>query len=528
MDIFGVYNLTTGECQIEGVRAKHLRQECWDVWALCATDGPVCEGILQRFTENKQVCLEEMFLAVVYDRDRSIVTIVADETTSPWNFYYVQNEDKVFFSTSLKDVLLRSKIQRVLDIHSAKAFLANGYIVGETTLIENVKKLSFGHEIVLKKGEVVQVEYAQPTREKISPKAAKTLLLPTIQKSIEKSMEQTGDVFVPVSNGYDSNLILHTVLGCTDRKVQAYTVGSKNGSNETAAVKENVKNLNVDLYIEQIDETYFEHFADIVWRLDGSVYESGVFLQYALAKAVGAAGAKYLLCGEGSDEVQNQRYAQSRDRVCCGKNLRDKKYFTYSDPFVGTNMMIMKKSAIMLNSFGVVGRYPFKSASVVSVAAANARANGTEKKLYKRQCQKLFPPSVAANVQTRGGTTGVKTVLDAGMLQKLKETMHDHELISKIRNAENTIVTDAYTKKLRREQGLKRIVAEISGNGLAKGTRNILRNRKDSYLGKLFKEAYLVLFDKLFISGEYDHAFGMQSVPVVTSDLIFVKDNEIG
>lgn len=525
MIVYGVYDCATGESVVHEEGAKYLETDDLDIWVLNTSSHSLCGAIAEAYLNDVPVNADEMYLAFLYDRRKQEFVIFADITTSPLNLYYAPNNGKVYFSTSLKKLLLESAVEKKLDIQAAKAFLSNGYIVGESTLVEGVYKLSFGKKVVISKRSVEQVPCSLVARHMEKVVKDKEALIPTIQSSIKTAMCDVYEIAMPLSNGYDSNLILSTVLNNTDQRVKAFTVGGKAGISEAEAVADNVKDLNVELHTAIVDASYFEYFADIVWRLDGSVYESGVFLQYALAKMASEAGVSCLLCGEGSDEVQSKYYQESMNCTVEEKEPRDKKYYTYSHPFVGTHLMIMKKSAVMLNSFGIVGKYPFKSASVAAAAAAVTKENGTDKRYYKKLCRKLFSDKIASNLQTRGGTTGVRTVIAEEDLALLKQRVKGDPLFERIYGAQNVIVTDSYTKKLRREQGRKRVLSQIRQMGMIKAAKSILNNRRGSSLTKLFKEAYLLIFCELFISGQYDDMFLCDSAPVTTSELLFAKEN---
>ncbi len=523
MFVFGVYDLENGELNISENGAKHVCKNEVDAWILNVSTDSMCQNIVDCFLDKRPVIIDEMYLAFVYNRNCKKLEIFADITTSPYNLYYTEKSGKIYFSTSLKILLYESRIERSLDFESAKSFLSNGYVVGETTLIKKVKKLTFGNKLDLSIGNAVQVKSLFTSKHQSSSINFEGQLLDSMQKSIIGMLQEGETVALPLSNGYDSNLILDTVLKNTDKKIIAFTVGGKYGSNEISAVKDNLSGTDVKLCTELIDESYFEYFSDIIWRLEGSVYESGVFLQYALAKTVKQQGVKILICGEGSDEVQNKYYAESMNRVLVNNSPRDKRYFTYSDPFVGTNLMIMKKSSVMLNSFGITGRYPFKSASVASAAMSVSKKNGTEKKYYKKLCGNLFDEKITKNLKTKGGTTGVRTVVDSYTLEQLQKFIQGNELISEIKKAKNDIVKDSYTKKLRKEQGVKRILKEIRDEGLIRGMRQILNNRKYAPLASLFKQVYLVIFNELFIKNDCYDSFSSEEAPVSTRELLFGK-----
>ncbi len=522
MIVFGVYDLTNGECfvQSEGIRKKQIGE--LDLWVLNTPPKDISNVIGEQILNNQPLNIDDMYLALVYDHREKSLFISSDITTSPLNFYYTQKEQKIYFSTSLKYVVKESKIERVLNLDAAKAFLVNGYIVGKETLIQNVYKLEFANDLKLEIGKCTLVpKKHQPQPEKRPGKARKKLI-PTIQESILKNAGLESDVFMPLSNGYDSNLILNTVLTNNATRVHAITVGGRNGSDETEAVKQNVENIQaLELHTVMIDETYFEFLPDIVWRLDGCVYESGVFLQYALAKKAKEIGATYLLCGEGSDEVQNKYYRGSIRRVFAGEASPDKKYFTYSDPFIGTNLMIMKKSAVMLNSFGIEGRYPFKGTAFSEVAMACSKYNGTGKKLYKKMCNRLFPKEITERIKTRGGTTGVRATISDRAYHRLEALMSQSELLKEVHNSGAGIITDSWTRKRRREQGVQRLLSEIRDEGFAKGMKRIKTNRQGKRYVKVFKEAYLLAFVELFMSGKYDNLFENEGIGIKTSELLF-------
>ena len=103
---------------------------------------------------------------------------------------------------------------------------------------------------------------------------------------------------MPLSNGYDSNLILHTIRSFINRRIHAFTIGGKKGRNEIPFVSNNLRSYNnIVHHTGIVDECIFEYFPDIVWRLDGTLYEGGVFLQYALSKLAREKGAYCMICG---------------------------------------------------------------------------------------------------------------------------------------------------------------------------------------------------------------------------------------
>lgn len=524
MKISGVYDLQSGQNVFLDICAEEYNDENLSVCSICPTKVPYAHELATAYQTHHADLVnhtDEMFLGVIYDKADSTVHVLADVSTSPLNFYYTENKNKIYYSTSLKWLLKESGIRRAMNQRAAKAFLVNGYVVGSETLVENVFKLPFGTELIFAPNGVARksIRYAMNT---MAAEEGKTALLPTIRQSIEECLAcVNGEVKMPLSGGYDSNMILDTVLKSGVENITAFTVGGAVGKSEIGVVQENVSHFNnIALYTAVVDADYLDKLADIIWRLDGSVYESGVFLQYALADMACKNGAKVLICGESSDEVQSRYYYPSMKRTlegCVGENER---FFTYADPFIGTNMLVLKKSSLMLNSFGITGLYPFKNRRVATVASGLIQWNGTGKKYYKQQCKEAFMPAIAARLKTTGGTTNIEAVISGERLSELRTFLTSAPLLADIMQEPTEIKATSRTKSLRRKQGMERAMSEILDGGLIKGIKRVLNNKKNHGISSTMKKAYLVLFDKLFLSGNYDEYFEQDGISVTTSQLL--------
>ena len=523
MKISGIYDISTKKNSILSCEAYYYRDTDIEVVLLHNNHKNFIDDFVNNYKRVGVQCvnnLNEMFLAVVCDERNGEIHIFSDITTSQWNMYYVYHDNKIYYSTSMKELLIISNIDRRMNIRAAKAFIANGYVFGEETLIHAVYKLKFGCEITTKNGLVIQAKYSYEL-DIIPTRKAKKELLSVMRESIVNCIEEDGDIFMPLSGGYDSNFILDTVRINTNRKINAYTIGSDTGKSEIDTVKKNIKYLsNIEHHIEYVDTTYFEYIADIVWRLDGCVFESGVFLQYALAKSASMSGAKYMLCGEGSDEVQSMYYYESLSRVLRIGVDDNENIYIYSDPFIGTNMLILKKSSIMLDSFGIKGKYPFKTKKIEEVSNGVARLNKTNKKYYKRLLSNELNPNILSNLKTTGGTTKLSSAINAEQIASLKKYLSQAEIIKIIDNEEDMVFTTNRTKKLRTKQSMERAYREIREYGVKRGIMKIKSMGRHGDSMTVIKKAYLAIFFELFISGKYDMFFDGDSVPLTTSQIL--------
>lgn len=524
MHISGIYSLQNKTNTFLPCAAQHYADEEMELYVVNGVNDCFAAPFAMLYKEWGIACVnevDEMFLAVVSDFRDSSIHIFADITTSALNVYYTVKDDKFYYSTSLKTLLKESGTPRNMNLRAAKAFLANGYVFGRETLVENVFKMQFGCEITAENGAVVQ-KHCPYKFHKVPCSEGKKALLPTIQKSVANCLDPHAGIFMPLSGGFDSNMILNAVRQITDQTVHAFTVGGKEeGKNEISAVKQNISHVqNVQLHESFVDTSFYSSLADIVWRLDGFVFESGVFLQYALARSAKENGAAYLICGEGSDETQSIYYWESLHRATNGEIQPNEKLYIYSDPFVGTNMLILKKSSLMLNSFGIVGKYPFKHKRVSEVAVSVAKLNGTGKKYYKKQCKKAFLPEITENLKTTGGTTGNASAVNASQMQNIERFLSGNALIAQIEGYEHLIRTTQRTQMLRRKQYLERGWQEIKDSGLVAGMKKARSIGRKQEGAKLLKQAYLAIFYELFITGKYDEYFSCEAAPVKTEQII--------
>ncbi len=491
------------------------------VYVLTDSDDDIAQTVAENYSENGACCIQnipQLFIAVVYDKINKVLHAFCDITTSPFDLYYTVNNNRLYYSTSLKKLLIESNIKRELNIDSANEFLINGFVMGKETLIENVEKIQSGYELTADGKDIGNIKFEYKTPE-CSAEDPEEELLPEMRKNIESLIEYGSDVYIPLSSGFDSNLVLDTVLSKSSGTVNAFTVGGKVGRSEIDTVKENVADIQqVKLHTVTVDEEYFNNFTDIVWRLDGSVFESGVFLQYALAKAVSNSGAKSLICGEYADQILSVYYENSMKRVLDNKLKKNEKIFMYADPFITGNMIILKKSCKMLDSFGVSGKYPFARNNISPVAKKVRYKNKADKKLYKEKCKKQFRPVIIKNLKKIGGTTSNTAVISEENYELLKKKLDTDKTLNKIKSLCSEAMVTPYSYRLRAKQALTRIISDMKENGVKAGIKEGKAALQNKSMGKELKELYLLIFIELFISGKYDDSFENPDAPISTGD----------
>lgn len=495
--ISGKYNLYSGQIETNSIADKFSNENFYvEKLGSIYSNGNLLnfDGILETFIHHGPNCMDYMrgmFLLLIYDKNKKVISIFHDKSTSPLTMYYVQKDDCVFFSTSLKKLILASKIERRLDTFSATELYKNGVILSRKTLLCNVNKIELFHYLYIDNNVIEQRIINYNNGKNLSEDDAKKNWNKIFSNIINSYIKNDLNEFsMPLSSGYDSNYILHTLSLNNNAKIKAFTIGGFKSNNEIPAVKQIVKNYpNLTLYSFIINPQNFQDFPEVVWRLEGSVLECGIVLQYFLAKMAALENVKKIICGECADEVLNELYFD----ITASKYEKDKnciKNLDYQDnPFYITNLLVLKKSSIMFNSFGIETFYPYKSSEFIDAANATVKINRKSKLFHKKNCQKVLSPDIIKHIRTTGGATEFIDLLTEEKFFQLKEY---------IRNSDCQ----------------KYFSHQIS----------LEFNQFDvETVERLIKYLYILVFVELFITGKYDNEFDSETLPSLFSDDLFIK-----
>lgn len=463
---------------------------------------------------------DSMFLVVLYDRrDRSLHAF-SDLFSGPLPLYYTVIGNTLFYSTSLKWLLASSGVSRELDPEAVNQFLTNGFVIGDRTLLRNVGKLKLGFEWVVKDGIITQIAH-QFAIHPLKTEEAAERLLPTIRQRIRTLAQKCASISIPLSSGYDSNLVLDTLRSAGYDSIHAFTVGGEKGRSEIGAVTENVSEMKeVTLHTETVDYLFFDKLADIVWRLEGCVYESGIFLQYALARRADWDGMTDLICGECADQVMSGYLEKDIAALDNGRIRNDQRFLYYCNPYIMGNFVVLRKSSVMLNSFHIRGHYPFAGKRVVECAEKLKKINGKDKAYYKQQCRKEFPPRIVSNIQKIGGSTTNQALMSDEFYATLKMRLETSKIAQHLCRRTGRVVYTLPQKLCRIRQLTEWVWRDIRAYGPIKGIRKTLEVVQSHDMGDVLRQLYLIIFYDLFITGKYDSEFDASSVSATTTEII--------
>lgn len=393
-----------------------------------------------------------------------------DEFGGALPLYFAPTQSGYCVSTSLGKLLRSTGLPRALDTHSAELFLHYGVVPGARTLVQGVRKLPQMRIAVLRTPFSLSWRLNRYAKTGPDEMPGEAEYFSTFGESLRASCEDiTGPLCTALSGGYDSNLILHTLREQTDAPIEALSVGGRSGVDETGvAAQLAALRGNVRFRSRLVGPQTLEHLPDMVFRLQGAVYERGIFLQYELAELARQANASYVILGEGADQVMDVQYGQPLAflmRALRGIRLPPREML---------GLVVLKKNALMLRGVGITPRYPYLHERFVPTARALARQNGTSKAFHKRAVSGALPPEAAVLLQKVGGST------------QLKPLFADDLSYERVCAAVRRLPLNRPGRRIRDRYGAE----------------EALRNYCLAML-------YLHLFERIFLSGEYDSRFDL-------------------
>ena len=407
------YNLKSGLLDIiESNSANETRDEYCDY-----------SGLIDDYTDKAL----GLWTKLKYDKHNKELLVEQHMYGTPNPIYIAEKDNVVFISESLLRLKCLMKVQYELNVDILPHFFYNGFLAGQHTLVRGVYKLSLGKRLRIKNGQaqLEDINILQSIikdNNDINGKNYNEIYDFVLGEAIESSLVflKNERKCVALSTGYDSNYILYQIKKILqEQNVEVYSVGGYNGADET---------LNAQIIAEKYDNILFnkslvtpktlDYFDDIVLRLEGSVYERGIFLQYELAKLLKEHNCRFLLCGEAADQVFNKN---TYNNTLENRFLYD----YYNTPLEMAYYVVMRKSVSLLWSFGIRGIYPFINSNVIKMGFLTRELNGVEKTFHKQRCMEKLPQEVSSMIIKQGGSTSLSALFEeneniAGLLHKNK------------------------------------------------------------------------------------------------------------
>ncbi len=365
------------------------------------------EIILENLEEKQSISnVLKGYFTLIYINGHGKMVIVQDDFGGENFVYYAKIADKFYIFSSLRDFKQLKLMEFELNDQVVYEFIYNGVIKSRDTLVKGIYKLLPKQEIYINRDsiEIHEKKDKELQNVNIGLDTMYEMEKRIICEYFEFSKNESDEINLTLSCGYDSNLLLHIAKEIS-LSVHAFSCGGTRGVDETMIAKEIGSLYDAVLVTTSFVKTNIRDcISDIAVRLEGALYERGVFLQYVLARTLHENDVKRIVLGECADQVFNENfYNEPRQEF-----LMD----YIHNPFELGSMIVLKKSTMMLKSFGVRGIYPFIDPEMLQIGFAVRKLNKTTKEYQKKMCAAVLKKEVYDRISKQGGSTSLIALFD--------------------------------------------------------------------------------------------------------------------
>lgn len=455
-------------CVITNQKLYNLKQEEMNV-----------EELIKVYKEKTELAnvISNTFTVIIIDKIQKKLVCIQDVNGDTIPVYYYNNTE-IIFTNKLLNIILNYSKEFEMNEKAIPYFVKKGFIPNKETLVKDIYKIIPGYnfEMNLLNRKIKFIK--------------KKIKYPKINYTTDLYIEEFGKIininskdkkiFTTLSNGYDSNFI-YSFLD-KNKPIEAFSIGGVTGRDETIQVRENIKAYNnTNLNIAYVSEETLNNYLDLVYNLEGAVYERGIFLQYELANKIKSKNEEntILFAGEGADQIFSAQYHNKifyfwkmlkyiikkilkRD---FGDDLRNifikGGILDRTNPYNFLDYVITKKNGILMNNIGVNYIYPYLSKNIINFGYLNRYKNIKGKKSHKEACNKKIDSNILKNITKVGGSTEAIALFE--------NCSYMNEIEEVVKNSKFNIL---------------RIKEDLSS---------------DSYREYLLKVLYLEIFEYLFI-----------------------------
>jgi asparagine synthase (glutamine-hydrolysing) len=465
-------------------------------------------------------------IALVAELDGDFVLVIVDGNCrtcfvchGPYGaslpIYYGTDDGAVEFSTCLRHVISRLDGQRGFNAGAVREFLFGAAVVpNSSTLVNRVSKLLPGTYLAVDVGSgTVVVRNVRRVVKRLPAAEAERRLLPSIETTVRALYGSLRDPrpSLALTSGYDTNYLLHLLTQLCPHGLDAYTIGGDRINEAPAAARVLEQYSQVRHHVRMMEPGLLQFFPDIVWRLEGYVCHTGVFLQYELARLLRERNCGHVMLGECADQVLDA----VRDRIPLFRRLKN--YLQASALGMAWNAVrgiesseyaclarlsrqagpsrrvaeydvaldyILKKSGLLLNSFEIHPLYPFLSTKTGDLGRSLGESN-RKKKAYIAQLEAVLPDAAWPHIGHASSGTDI-TFLCQGNAERILASVAEREVVAML------------------PRRVRRIISRAPG----------------LYGAFVLKVLFVQLFHELFLTGSHDDQFAESHCPHTLADML--------
>jgi len=277
--------------------------------------GSDTEVVLKAYIEYGHDCLKHfngMFAIAIWGGNKKELFLARDRLgIKP--LYYLQNDDEFIFASETKAILKGLDKKPALNVQLIDSYMSFGYIPGENTLHQGIKRLMPGHYAVLKCDEttIQEITITQYWDLKFNNNQDKGFdyYVDGSKKLLESAIDLRLRSDVPLgiflSGGIDSSAVVGLLADKVKEPLKTFSIGYDfgKGFDETPYAQIIADKFKTDHHEIKITPAQFKEFIpEYIALMDEPVTEAAAISLFFVAK-LAKEKVTVALSGEGSDEI---------------------------------------------------------------------------------------------------------------------------------------------------------------------------------------------------------------------------------
>jgi asparagine synthase (glutamine-hydrolysing) len=275
--------------------------------------GTDTEVILKAYIAYGVDCIQKfngMFAIAIWDASKQELLLIRDRLgVKP--LYYFHSEQEFIFASETKAILAGLSAKPPLNLQLIDSFMSFGYIPGENTLHQGIKRLMPGHYAVLKNNQLTITQYWDLSFRSTSDlddkgfdyyvAESKRLL----ESAIDLRLRSDVPLGIFLSGGIDSSAVVGLLADRVTEPLKTFSIGYDfgKGFDETPYAKIIADKFQTEHHEIKITPAQFRDFIPEYIRLmDEPVTEAAAISLFFVSK-LAKEKVTVALSGEGSDEI---------------------------------------------------------------------------------------------------------------------------------------------------------------------------------------------------------------------------------
>jgi asparagine synthase (glutamine-hydrolysing) len=280
--------------------------------------GTDTEVVLASFAAWGDDCVHRfngMFAIAIYNDKTRKLSLFRDRVgVKP--LYYKRTENGVIFASEVKAIIDLESDTPPMNQALLHQYMEYGYVSGEDTLHDGIKRLLPGHSLTLKDGEMIGKRYWNLSNKRMMKNSTPTMSFPDavlkgrelFKSALELRLRADVPVGVFLSGGLDSSAVVAQLAQMLDHPVKTFSVRYDIGDygeqyDESVYAKQVAEKFGTEHHTYTMTAADFEKYIpEFVKTMDEPVTEAAALSLHYVSE-LAKEHVTVVLSGEGSDEI---------------------------------------------------------------------------------------------------------------------------------------------------------------------------------------------------------------------------------